>query len=326
MAAARQLTSTRVSPGVFRNAQGTLVHQATNQIPRATGATANTARKTSGVTAAHPMGMAGGQFRGAARTAFYNGQTAGAGSRAPGNVRGAARRAYQAGQATNPQVTTQPVPNNIETPTAPQAETTPAPAAEAAPVYKSAYDFMPADITNSPLYNWRLQQGNEALDKRLSAMGLTGSGSEIKQAAGLVNQLTGEETDKAYQNANAEANRFATQQENEAQRLYGREGRAWDNQFNLAKLYLDQNPMQYAYQGTNQYGNYLNQQGSNNAGFAADNYTRVSGGGGGGAPVYNPPFASGPNFSGLNTYNAGQGTQNRNNLLSGLATFAGGFF
>lgn len=311
--ATRTIVNTRVSPGLYRTSTGALTRTPTqNAIPR----TQPTPAVTNGTTAARPLGMAGGQYRGADRTAFYAGQTAGAGAMAPSTFRGAQRRAYQAGQGTNPVVTTQPVPEQQPTP---QAEQAPAPAAAPAaevPMYRPANDFLPADITASPLYNWRMQQANDALNKRLSAMGLTGSGREISDAVGIANQISGEETDKMMGYAQREADRFSSQQENEATRAYGREGRAWDNQFRLTDLMLSQNPMQYAYQGLGSYANYLNSMGQNNAGFIGDNYARISGGGGGSAPVFQPPMASGPNSTQSNLYGAGTQSNSINNLLN----------
>jgi hypothetical protein len=58
--------------------------------------------------------------------------------------------------------------------------------------------FNPTDLQNDPGYQYRLQQGNEQLQRSLAAQGLSGSGSAIKAAQELGQGLAANQYDTAY--------------------------------------------------------------------------------------------------------------------------------
>lgn len=265
--------------------------------------------------------MASGAYRGANRSAFYAGQQAGAGAFAGGQYRGEARKAFYAGQKSLVPAT--PAPTTPSTATNQPAATQDPQATQPTPQMRTYRDFLPSNIEASPLYQWRLQEGQKALDSQLAAQGLTGSGKQIKEAVGLTNQLSAEELDRATKLAQDEANRYERVTQNQADFAAGREDAQTGNLFRLASMYLDQNPMNYALQGTNQYANTLGQQGNNNANVRADNYRRVSGGARGPAPVYDPGYPSGPNYSQSNIIQAGNGYSNTRGWSNALSNFLG---
>lgn len=223
------------------------------------------------------------------------------------------------GTANNPQE--QPLPNVTQQET-PQDN------------YKTFRDFLPADVTASPEYQWRLRQGEDQLNKRLSSMGLGDSGSAILQDANLVNGLTADEISRQTGLATGEADRYERTQQNAALASRGQSQDQWSRIMDVMNLASRQDPFQQAYDALgNTAGSYVDQ-GKADAGFVKDRYGRVvsggSGGGGAQAPAYAPPFASSPNYNPLDIYNSGAGTQNNSgygqavgSLLNGALKYFG---
>lgn len=320
-----QNRNTRVSPGVYRNSQGALVNRAAGQ-PQGQGTLANGsmvvrrapgATTTRGVSSTTGLAMAPGQYRGADRTAYQAGQT-GTATMAPGQFRGAQRKAYQAGMATRAATPGAPATEDPVA-TTPQGETPQPMGQDQAGTMKTYNDFLPADVQSSPMFNYRLKQGQQQLDARLAAQGLSGSGAQIRQDLDLVNGLTADETERAMNLAKGEADRYERIAQNQSEMGLRREENQTRNMFDLTRLYLDQNPMQFAYQGTQQYGKATDERGANNARVVRDSYGRVYSRGGGTPPVYDPGYPSAPDYSRVNIARQGMPTSGQNYLNAGMS-------
>lgn len=81
---------------------------------------------------------------------------------------------------------------------------------------RSVREFMPQtaeDYQADPMLDWRVQQGEKALNKRLAAQGLAGSGDAVKQDIGLVNDLTASDVERQTQLGLTDASRFDSNQQ-----------------------------------------------------------------------------------------------------------------
>jgi hypothetical protein len=194
--------------------------------------------------------------------------------------------------------------------------------------YKTYRDFLPADITSSPEYQYRLSEGEKQLNARLAAQGLSGSGSAILRDANLTNGLTADETSRQTELAKGEADRYERTQENAANRTERQSQDQWTRLSEILHMMSDQNPLSTAYQGTQQYTGTVEKRGKGKAARIGDHYGRVQGGGGGGggggqAPAYTPPFGQ-PDYSMLNFWNNGANTSSNSGYLGGLGQILGG--
>jgi hypothetical protein len=197
----------------------------------------------------------------------------------------------------------------------PQADVPSAAPQQQQSAYRTYRDFMPANITSSPEYQWRLQQSQRGLDAKLASMGLSSSGAAVAKELGMINELTGEEIDRQTRLAGDEANRFERVQENQAMRNERSEKSQYDRMMNLMELMSRQNPLEQAYSAAGRIGDSYVNQGNYAANVARDQYGRVIGGGGTMAPVYTPPFASGPDYSEANKYRIGADDATRSGYI-----------
>lgn len=185
--------------------------------------------------------------------------------------------------------------------------------------------FESRDVEASKLYDFRLKEGQKAMDRLNAARGTTDSNVEREGNLDLVARLTAEESD-----------RLSRLQQQEADRAQVNAGRLWDmqafestrqdglgqNQFNnllsLLELQSRQNPMQYAYGAGGQLADAYTGYGKDRFNQISKNYSPVTpppsgGGGGGGIGPYVPPFPSRPDFSQAQLAGVlGQGGSNSN--------------
>lgn len=191
--------------------------------------------------------------------------------------------------------------------------------------FKTVQDFIPSDITNSPLYQYQQTEGLRALDRLMAARGRTGSGAEVEANAKFLNQLGAQEADRQQNLASQNYSAYNSQRESEASRRDAQQQNAFNNYYSMLQLGLSQSPMDQAYGAAGQGANMTNQYGQRRGGQQSQQYRHVSAGGGGGgggsAPIYAPPFASQPNFSGSDILGAiGAGSQ-QNPFLQTLPYF-----
>jgi hypothetical protein len=87
-----------------------------------------------------------------------------------------------------------------------------------------------------------------------------------------------------------------------------------------------QNPMSYAFQGTNNLGDAYGQLGSKSDSFYSGQYPRASGGGGYVAPPYLPPAASGPDYSQYDLRDSVSDAETNNDWLGSIFKVGAKFF
>lgn len=102
---------------------------------------------------------------------------------------------------------------------------------------------------DSPAYDWRLEQGQKAMDRLMAARGLTNSGAEIQANQDLVSRLTADQFDRAQNLAQGEIgnemNRGQSFQNfltGETQRRDANAQNQFNNLYSLYSLGLGQNP------------------------------------------------------------------------------------
>lgn len=183
--------------------------------------------------------------------------------------------------------------------------------------------FEPQNYQGSPLYQFQVKAGEDQLAKSLAARGLTNSGYAIKQELNIPMMAAAQDTQRMTDLANRNADRLQQYQQNEALRQERAGDNQWDRSYQLAQLMAEQNPMQWAMSGLNNYGNTLNKAGQSQANYLAQLYQKVLGGGGGGAQPL--PLPTGPNYNNINpaeisnNYNTNNGWINL--LTQGLNSF-----
>lgn len=169
--------------------------------------------------------------------------------------------------------------------------------------------FEKRPVESSELYNFRLKEGQKALDRLNAANGTTDSNVERQNNIDLISRLSAEESD-----------RLSGLQQQEADRAQVNAGRLWDmqafestrndnlgrDQFNnllsLLELQSRQNPMQYGYGAAGSLADSYTGYGKDRFNQISKNYSPVQappggGGGGGGSLPYVPPFPDRPDFS-----------------------------
>lgn len=242
-------------------------------------------------------------------------------------------------KATNPVVTTQPVGSTIPVTegTLGMGKGTPAPAAPTqtqdpnAAINQNTNSLFPgygtftqADAEASPLYKYRLNTGQDSLKAYYASKGLTNSGAEDAGNAKLIAQLSAEETDRAQQAAQSEADRMYNMQQSEV----GRQERAgqtqWSRVMDMLNYSQANSPMPYATQMASTATGLETSKNNALAKYLADMYKRVQGGGGGGMMPYMAPKSGSPDFSTVDILAAmNKGGSNRGYLNMGTDFLAG---
>lgn len=91
--------------------------------------------------------------------------------------------------------------------------------------------FLPQNYEGSPLYKFRLAEGQKALDRVMSARGLTTSGAEIDANQKMVNEISGEESDRLQRMSETEADRVERLRTGDANRRAQMENSELDRNF-----------------------------------------------------------------------------------------------
>lgn len=190
-------------------------------------------------------------------------------------------------------------------------------------LYPSMNYTLPENYQGSPMYKFQMDQGTKALNRKLAQRGLLDSGAEIQATNDLSQSVGAQESDRLRQDYQTEADRYERVSANEAARLQ-REGQDnWGRRMDILNSLNKQSPMDYAYQGTNAYSGLDMKQGAANSANTANNYKRVSAGGGRSVAPFTPPAASGPDYSQINMMNALFGNSGSRQTGSVLDSFIG---
>lgn len=193
--------------------------------------------------------------------------------------------------------------------------------------FPSQQAFEQQNYEGSPMYKWQQQEGQTALNRVLSKRGLLNSGAEIEANNRFQGALAAGESDKARGYAQNEADRYERMSQQEANRRQQNQNSASDNAYRWTQMLLNQNPMQYASHGTDQYASTVGKEANSMANYLGQLYTRASGGGGGGGPgPFQPPFPSNPDFSGIDQIGAITNGNNNNNIANSIINSLPGFF
>lgn len=182
------------------------------------------------------------------------------------------------------------------------------------------------NYSGSPMYKFQQEQGLKALDKRLAATGQLGSGFQFENYNKFLNELGANEAERNSQITMRAADRLERMQENESQRRERAGNENWNRNYQLLSLMAAQNPMSYAFQGTQNLGDAYGGLGNRADSFYSDFYPRASGGGGYIAPPYLPPAASGPDFSQYNVRDSASDAASNNDWLSSIFKIGASFF
>lgn len=189
--------------------------------------------------------------------------------------------------------------------TTPPPAVPPSPAApdtSAADASKALYPSMnytlPENYQGSPMYKFQMDQGTQALNRKLAQRGLLDSGAELEATNKLSSEVGAQESDRLRQDYQTEADRYERVSANEANRLQRDEDSNWNRRMDVINQLTKQSPMNEAYAGTNKYSDLSMGRGKNKSSNTANNYKRVSAGGGRAGPgAFVPPGQSGPDYS-----------------------------
>jgi hypothetical protein len=232
------------------------------------------------------------------------------------------------------------------TPEAP-APAAPAPSLPAAPGNNPDYmkamfpDVDPrqymGDYLNSPDYQWRLGQGQKALDRVMSRDGLTSSGADIQANTDLVSRMSGEQYENALGisqgivgNKMSQGGQLQRLLQDEATRKDQLGQNQTDNYYKLLALQASQNPMQYVYQGLANGVDlsYLfgKDKGQLDQASIMKQIPSMGGGGGSPIPAFQAPFPSQPNQGASAASGIFSGASSGNDYLGALGNILGGLF
>lgn len=212
------------------------------------------------------------------------------------------------------------------------------------PQYKSTYSFM-SDYKPSPLYDFQMQKGQQALNRLMASRGLLKSGAENQANVDLINELNAKEGDRAMSVASQDANRFDNIQGsaadranamalNNAQRFDQNSrdiadraeragGNQWGRMMDVLRFQGEQNPMSQAYDALTKFNSLNLDRGKAQSQYQTNNYARVrprpvaSSGGGGSMPGY-APSAPPLDTSNIDIMRLMAGQNTRDNIMGGL--------
>ncbi len=110
-------------------------------------------------------------------------------------------------------------------------------------LFPSIMAFEPSAYEGSPLYQFQLKEGQEALDRLMAARGLIGSGAERETHADFIGELGAQEANRMMGVAQREADRYyqMLQDQAESERLGSNE--TFNRQLALLELMLGQSPL-----------------------------------------------------------------------------------
>lgn len=183
--------------------------------------------------------------------------------------------------------------------------------------------YDPKSFQNDAIYKFNMDQGNKELDRRLAAMGLSGSGASIEAANDLTAKVNADAAQRWTNTMTNNADRLYNMTRDESDRLMRRDENAFNNRFKILDLMMSQNPMQYSMGGLNTYGDLNMGRAKDRKNFLANDYARQIAGGGGGMPPRPPgqPFTGDIDLLG-SIYNNNSSNSMWDMLSKGLGTFA----
>lgn len=198
-------------------------------------------------------------------------------------------------------------------------------------LFPSMRAFEPENYEGSPMYKFQQQKGEESIRRSLAKRGLLDSGAEIEALADFNTELGAVESDKARGYADKEADRLERIQQNESLRRERGAGRSSDDLYRWTQMMLDQNPMDYAFSGTEKAAGNIGDSSSALAAYLRDRYPRSfpsggGGGGGGGSGAYIPPFPTGPDFSEIDRLGSLGGSSSENSYWNTIKNTIAGLF
>ena len=208
---------------------------------------------------------------------------------------------------------------------APPADTSAVDAATKA-LYPSLNYQLPENYEGSPMYKFQMEQGNKALNRKLAQRGLLDSGAEIQATNELSQSVGAQESDRLRGDFQTEADRYERVSANEANRLQRDEDSNWNRRIDVVNTLLKQTPMNEAYSGTGRYADTAVTRGKAKASNTANNYNRVSAGGGRSQAPFVPPQASGPDYSQAELINAMLGNSSSRGNGNIVDSFFGSLF
>lgn len=192
-------------------------------------------------------------------------------------------------------------------------------------LYPSMNYQLPENYEGSPMYKFQMEQGNKALNRKLAQRGLLDSGAEIESTNQLSQSVGAQESDRLRQDFQTEADRYERVSANEANRRQTDEQNNWSRRMDVINQLTKQTPMNEAYNGTGRYADTQKERGKARSSNTANNYNRVSAGGRRSQAPFVPPQASGPDYSQAELINAMFGNSSSRGNGNILDSFLGSF-
>lgn len=211
----------------------------------------------------------------------------------------------------------------------PTTEQTPAPTGQDNQVTPEMSDALKAflfpttDMANDPVHQMSLKRGEEALNRRLAAGGLMGSGREFELARDLTTDLETATQARYNEQRQENAGRLANLMEGQANRNLTQDQQEWNRIMDATRLMLEQNPANYGQNAMNSANQIQGDINSANRSNTASQYRTVTSGGGGVAPVRGPVDNSAMMDAFMNMLRAQGRAQDANSmagLFNGLTT------
>lgn len=179
------------------------------------------------------------------------------------------------------------------------------------------------DPTQDLLYQWRMGQGQKALDQQMAKMGLTNSSRQAELSGDLAARIGAEESANMWGRAQ-DTNSYRQDIANRLERIVGNETNRRDNRsdtrFNqvmqIVDAYNRRNPLDIAANA-----------GGNQSDLLAKIASFAGGGGGGGSGVQTPFYSMPPmdtTLSGI--YGAGAGAGGTSDSVTNIGNFLGDLF
>jgi hypothetical protein len=249
----------RVSPGIFRDTS-------TGKLVRGNQPKANTPANTTTPKTTTPVGAAD---NGAVRVG------SGQWKLADGRV------VSSAGRPREGQFGATPAPSVAPTP---EAETPYTPTPEMSPEMRN-FLFPTTDMANDPVHQNSLKRGEEALNRRLAAGGLMGSGREFELARDMNTELETASQARYNEQRQENAGRLSTMMEGQANRNLTQDQQEWNRILESTRLMLEQNPANFGQSAMTAANGLQGDINAANKANTAGQYQTVRSGGGGVAPV-----------------------------------------
>lgn len=99
-----------------------------------------------------------------------------------------------------------------------------------APQMKNYMDFLPQNWQTSPAFDYQMKMGNQELDRRLSAMGLSGSGADLESRTNLAGKASADEVARLMEAAQQSYNLYGQSALSNQNAMQDAAGRQFDAQ------------------------------------------------------------------------------------------------